>query len=63
MPMLESYETQKTQEFAKFGFDYEVFMAIAENIGYDTTGKPTGINDLDFISVELKQIIEKIARY
>ncbi len=38
--------------------DYDIFMAIAENIGYDATGKPTGNNELDFIGQELKRFIE-----
>lgn len=42
--------------------DYPIFMAIAENIGYDATGKPTNINELDFISEELARFIEAIAQ-
>jgi type I restriction-modification system DNA methylase subunit len=43
---IEAYETalQNSQ------VDYEVFMAIAEDIGYDATGKSTKVNDLDEIS-------------
>ena len=33
-------------------------MAIAENIGYDATGRKTGNNDLDIISTELKELID-----
>lgn len=33
-------------------FNYPIFMAIAEQIGYDATGKPVKQNDLDTISVE-----------
>lgn len=40
--------------------DYPIFMAIAEDIGYDATGKPTGTNELDFISGELTRFIEAI---
>lgn len=35
-------------------------MAIAENIGYDSTGKRTPINELDIIGEELKKFIETI---
>ncbi len=40
--------------------DYPIFMAIAEDIGYDATGKETGNNELDFIGEELKRFIEHI---
>ena len=35
-------------------------MAIAENIGYDATGKKTSINELDVIGEELKKFIAEI---
>lgn len=59
--LIESYQDLKSKEFSEKGLDYDVFMAIAENIGYDATGKPTGINELDAISIELKQFINNIA--
>ena len=42
--------------------DYPIFMAIAEDIGYDATGKSTGEGDkdLDFINVELTKFINDI---
>ena len=40
--------------------DYPVFMAIAENIGYDATGKETGKNDLENIGNELKRFITSL---
>lgn len=40
--------------------DYNIFMAIAEDIGYDATGKSTNNNELDFISQELARFIEAI---
>lgn len=40
--------------------DYPIFMAIAEDIGYDATGKETGTNELNFISTELSRFIEGI---
>ncbi|MBV5297252.1 MAG: N-6 DNA methylase [Rhodoferax sp.] len=38
--------------------DYDIFMAIAETIGYDSTGNPTKKNDLIGISVELLKFIQ-----
>ena len=40
--------------------NYDIFMAIAEDIGYDATGKPTGNNELEYIGQELKKFIEEI---
>ncbi len=40
--------------------DYPVFMAIAEDIGYDATGKPTKHNELDFIGQELAKFIKDL---
>lgn len=40
--------------------DYPIFMAIAEQIGYDATGKETPINELDMIGKELKKFIESL---
>lgn len=40
--------------------DYEIFMAIAEDIGYDATGRPTGTNELDTVSRELSRFIAHI---
>ena len=40
--------------------DYPIFMAIAEDIGYDAKGKSTGKNELDFIGEELKKFIGTI---
>lgn len=40
--------------------DYPIFMAIAEGIGYDATGKKTNNNELDYISEELTKFIEAI---
>lgn len=37
--------------------DYPIFMAIAEQIGYDATGKETSVNELDMIGNELKKFI------
>lgn len=40
--------------------NYPIFMAIAENIGYDASGKETDINELEDISKELARFIEAI---
>ncbi|MBV5284275.1 MAG: restriction endonuclease subunit M, partial [Paludibacter sp.] len=42
--------------------DYPIFMAIADDIGYDATGKPTsnGDADLDIIRDELRSFIKNI---
>ena len=37
--------------------DYPIFMAIAEEIGYDATGKKTATNELNVIGEELKKFI------
>jgi type I restriction enzyme M protein len=56
----ESLSEQYSEEKQKVLNDYPIFMAIAEDIGYDATGKPTNNNELDFISVELVRFIEVI---
>ena len=40
--------------------DYPIFMAIAEEIGYDATGKKTAVNELEIIGIELKRFIKFI---
>lgn len=40
--------------------DYPIFMAIAEDIGYDATGKETGKNELPEIARELARFIKAI---
>ncbi|WP_373100678.1 restriction endonuclease subunit M [Necropsobacter rosorum] len=54
--MLENYLAQKRTQLP----DYPIFMAIAEHIGYDATGKDTAINELDTISSELARFIEGV---
>jgi type I restriction enzyme M protein len=39
--------------------DYPIFMIIAENIGYDATGRKSGVNELEQIAPELKTFIEQ----
>jgi type I restriction enzyme M protein len=47
-------EKQKSLE------DYPIFMAIAEEIGYDATGKSTTQNELVTIGEHLKKFIKEI---
>lgn len=37
--------------------DYDIFMAIAEDIGYDATGRLTKVNELEEISAELAKFV------
>jgi type I restriction enzyme M protein len=56
--LVEEYITEKQRLFN----DYEIFMAIAEDIGYDATGKATNNNELDLIGEELTRFIDSIER-
>lgn len=56
--LVEEYITEKQRLFN----DYEIFMAIAEDIGYDATGKATNNNELDLIGEELTHFINSIER-
>ena len=56
--LAEAYQQVKQKELP----DYPIFMAIAENIGYDATGKKTAINELDVIGEELKKFIDLTQR-
>lgn len=40
--------------------NYPIFMAIAEDIGYDATGRDTGNNELEIIEVELIRFINSL---
>jgi len=40
--------------------DYDIFMAIAEDIGYDATGRDTKTNELEPIAKELSRFIDNI---
>ncbi|HPN29342.1 MAG TPA: N-6 DNA methylase [bacterium] len=42
--------------------DYPVFMAIAEDIGYDAAGRPTNKNELEDIAKELLAFIESVKK-
>ena len=51
--LTDEYRQAKQRELT----DYPIFMAIAENIGYDATGKKTAVNELEIIGEELKKFI------
>ncbi len=52
----ENYNLDKQNQLP----DYPIFMAIAEDIGYDATGKKTSTNELEFIGKELEKFIKSI---
>ncbi len=52
----ESYQSEKQTRLV----DYPIFMAIAEHIGYDATGRSIPQNDLPVITEELRRFIEAI---
>ena len=54
--LTEQYQQAKQNKL----LDYPIFMAIAEEIGYDATGKKTAINELNVIGEELEKFIESI---
>lgn len=54
--LMEQYDAQRRTLLA----DYDIFMAIAEDIGYDATGRSTCTNELDVIAPELARFIAAI---
>lgn len=56
--LADKYQIKKQKELP----DYPIFMAIAEEIGYDATGKKTAVNELDIIGQELKKFIQSLDR-
>lgn len=54
----EIYEERRRKELP----DYTIFMAIAEDIGYDATGRPSKVNELDAIATELRRFIEGLEK-
>lgn len=42
--------------------DYPIFMAIAEDIGYDATGRPTATNELETVAIELARFLAHVER-
>lgn len=54
--LTDEYQQAKQKEL----IDYPIFMAIAEEIGYDATGKRTEINELNVIGEQLRNFINTI---
>lgn len=54
--LTEEYQLTKQKQLP----DYPIFMAIAEQIGYDATGKKIAVNELDIIGEELKKFIDTL---
>lgn len=54
--LTEQYQLVKKSQLP----DYPIFMAIAEKIGYDSTGRKIATNDLDMIGEELKKFIDTL---
>ena len=54
--LMEEYTARKKEILD----EYPIFMAIAEDIGYDATGRPTENNELDLIGDELAKFIQAI---
>lgn len=54
--LTEEYQSTKQKQLP----DYPIFMAIAEQIGYDATSKKIAVNELDIIGEELKNFIETL---
>ena len=57
----EELERQYAEKAGELLPDEEIFMAIAEDIGFDATGKPTKVNELDEIGTALADFIKKEA--
>lgn len=56
LELSELYEERRRRDLP----DYPIFMAIAEDIGYDATGRATKTNELEPIATELAKFIEAI---
>ena len=57
----EELERQYSEKFGEIMPDEEIFMAIAEDIGFDATGKETKVNELDEIGTALADFIRREA--
>ena len=53
--LTEEYQLAKQKQL----LDYPIFMAIAEQIGYDATGKKIAVNELDVIGEELRNSLRR----
>lgn len=49
-----------TEQLQAQRIDYDIFMAIANDIGYDATGKDTKVNELEPIAIALREFITDI---
>ena len=58
----EQLSEQYAEQLRAAQTDYPIFMAIAEDIGYDATGKTTNTNELDYIGAELTRFITEIEK-
>lgn len=56
--MIDLYLEKKQKEVD----DYPIFMAIAEKIGYDASGKSISDNELDIIAPELRKFINQLEK-
>lgn len=56
----DTYLSDKQSKIKALDMDYPIFMAIAEDIGYDAVGKPTGNNELEIIEQELQRFIKQV---
>lgn len=54
--LTETYEERRRKDLP----DYDIFMAIAEDIGYDATGRDTKTNELEVIGEELSRFIKAV---
>lgn len=55
--LTEQLEEARQQGLRHEMSDYDIFMAVAEDIGYDATGRPTGRNDLKELAPEINRFI------
>lgn len=56
----ENLQDEYRTELARDVTNYPIFMAIAEQIGYDATGRKTSVNELETIATELSRFISDI---
>lgn len=60
--VLEALQEVFSEQVRKQLTDYPIFMAIAEDVGYDATGRETGGNELPAIAAELKRFIAAVRK-
>ena len=54
----EDKNTEDIREWVRENADHPIFMAIAERIGYDSTGRKDSVNELDTICEEYRKFVE-----